>query len=578
MMVKRTWLKRCVACLLDVLLVNTLWMPASMAYAQNETLADEDVLYDANLTASLDGLNLTEELGNETSEELYEPAAEDDIADTQSSNETESASVEDSNVSVQQDPSDPEEKATVDPTNTSDGDAVQETPQPVVTMRGRGHNSGLSWEAWKASSVGEVMRLGTIGKSAALKGLKLKIKDTVYTGGVQYQVYTPQYGWLSYCKDGALAAVKGKPARIEAFRASLTGKLKKQYDLWYRVYVSGLGWLSWASNKKVAGTKGFSRQVEAIEFAVTKKGAAQPAGSSTYGVAFASYQPKMISSRAYIKTSWVAYKKSPKVSGSPKRSLAMKALQATINEKGSLPGALSYRIYAGGAWTSWCENDQVVGNKKNGIEAIGFKLTGAYKKLYDIYYRVHVSHEGWLGWAKNGQAAGSKTAKKGLDGFQIKLVPKGEEAPGSTKNHFVKKSFFLDDMSKRALNYSSATGWLIMIDNGSSRVGIYQGSKGNWKRVKYCWASCGKSSTPTVKGEFTVGDKGYVFGDGYSCYYWTQIYGAYLFHSVLYHPGTFNIMDGTLGHNVSHGCVRLAIENARYIQEHVPSGSKIVSY
>lgn len=51
----------------------------------------------------------------------------------------------------------------------------------------------------------------------------------------------------------------------------------------------------------------------------------------------------------------------------------------------------------------------------------------------------------------------------------------------------------------------------------------------------------------TVKGEFTVGSKGYVFGHGYSYYYWTQFYGDYLFHSVKYNEGTSDIQDGRLG-------------------------------
>ena len=558
----------------SLLLAISSLVPTTVAFAQNETVANESFLPESNETSeenntsSFEGENSTDAIepyvDNNSSEYLPQDAVPEDVNGN-----------DEINLTLQQEETEALGNETTAPGTEEGG---EESPKPVVSMRGRGHNLGKSWDAWQTGSLGEVVRLGKVGSSATIKEFKLKITNTVYSGGVRYQVYTPKNGWLPYSKDGAKAAAKGKPCRIEALRASLTGKLRNHYDLWYRVYVSGLGWLSWTCNNKAAGTRGFSRSVEAIEFTVREKGKDQPTGSDKYEAALITFQPKMITSRAYIKKGWVAEKQSPKVSGSTKRSLTMKAVQAKINKKGILPGSLSYRIFAGGSWSSWLKDGEVAGNKKTGIEAMGFKLTGSYKKLYDIYYRVHVAHEGWLGWAKNGQKAGSTNAQHGLDGFQIKLVPKGAEAPGSSKNHFVKKSFFLDAMSKLAQGFSSPTNWLIMVDNGSSKVGIYNGSKGNWKRTHYFSASMGKSSTPTVRGTFSVSDRGYVFGDGYSCYYWTRFHGDYLFHSVLYHPGTFNIMDGSLGYNVSHGCVRMAIENARFIHDNIPYGTTVYSY
>jgi lipoprotein-anchoring transpeptidase ErfK/SrfK len=69
------------------------------------------------------------------------------------------------------------------------------------------------------------------------------------------------------------------------------------------------------------------------------------------------------------------------------------------------------------------------------------------------------------------------------------------------------------------------------------------------------------------------------FGHGYTCWYATQISGNYLFHSVLYYPGSKSrIKDGRLGMGVSHGCVRLAIENAKWIYDTIPRGTRIVIY
>jgi lipoprotein-anchoring transpeptidase ErfK/SrfK len=37
-------------------------------------------------------------------------------------------------------------------------------------------------------------------------------------------------------------------------------------------------------------------------------------------------------------------------------------------------------------------------------------------------------------------------------------------------------------------------------------------------------------------------------------------------------------MDGTLGVPASHGCVRLDINNAYWINQNIPSGTRVYSY
>ncbi len=66
-------------------------------------------------------------------------------------------------------------------------------------------------------------------------------------------------------------------------------------------------------------------------------------------------------------------------------------------------------------------------------------MTGTISKDYDIYYRVHAQDFGWLGWAKNGENAGSQGYAKHVEAIQIQLVKKGESAPGNTNNCFYKR-------------------------------------------------------------------------------------------------------------------------------------------
>lgn len=135
-----------------------------------------------------------------------------------------------------------------------------------------------------------------------------------------------------------------------------------------------------------------------------------------------------------------------------------------------------------------------------------------------------------------------------------------------------------DPMYRKAQGYSSNTNWLILCDTTRNQVCIYWGSKGNWKLQKNWTCTTGAWDTPTVLGQYTVGAKGYVFGSGFSCYYYTQFCGNYLFHSVTYYQNTFSIMDGRLGMNLSHGCVRLQIDNAKWIYDNIPSGTKVVTF
>ena len=132
------------------------------------------------------------------------------------------------------------------------------------------------------------------------------------------------------------------------------------------------------------------------------------------------------------------------------------------------------------------------------------------------------------------------------------------------------------DMAAKAQGYQSATSYLILVDCWSNRVAVYQWDNG-WFAVQE-WSCTTGANNCTVKGEFSTNLKGYSFGRGFTCYYYTQFYGDYLFHSVLYYQNSNRVMDGRLGINASHGCVRLAIENAKWIYDVIPRGTKVVTY
>ncbi len=130
-----------------------------------------------------------------------------------------------------------------------------------------------------------------------------------------------------------------------------------------------------------------------------------------------------------------------------------------------------------------------------------------------------------------------------------------------------------------AQDYSSPTNYLILIDAGNNVICVYQGYYGNWAPVKESLCSTGAPATYTPSGVYYSGAQGYSFsGDGHTCYYYTQIYGDVLIHSILYHEGTFNVMDGRLGYHISGGCVRCPIDVAKWIYDNIPYYTKIVVF
>lgn len=122
----------------------------------------------------------------------------------------------------------------------------------------------------------------------------------------------------------------------------------------------------------------------------------------------------------------------------------------------------------------------------------------------------------------------------------------------------------------------SNTDYFIYTNLSQHVVYVFTGSNHNWKLINSFSCSSGKSSTPTIKGHFTLGTRGSSFttDNGLVCKWYTQISGNYLFHSILYDKNG-NVVDSRLGENISHGCIRLATSNAKYLYDNIPSGTAI---
>ena len=134
--------------------------------------------------------------------------------------------------------------------------------------------------------------------------------------------------------------------------------------------------------------------------------------------------------------------------------------------------------------------------------------------------------------------------------------------------------YILEKVNKS--DFSSKTKYFIWVDTKNFKTNIFKGSTHYWVLENSFLCTVGRPSSPTIKGTFYAGPKGYSFGEarGFRCLYYTQIKGNYLFHSIPYNLDG-SIRDSRLGMQLTDGCVRLATKHAKWIYYNVPSGTTI---
>ena len=294
----------------------------------------------------------------------------------------------------------------------------------------------LGWQG----TAGNGATAGTSHQSLRLEALKVSIKNTGYSGNVEYRSHVQNIGWeTTWKKNNEISGTTGRNLRLEAVQIKLTGEVADHYDIYYRLHVQNFGWLGWAKNGVSAGSEGYGYRVEGIEIVLVKKGESAPGSTAN------SYRQKpTVNYTANVeKLGWQGTAGNGATAGTSHQSLRLEALKVSIKNTG-YSGNVEYRSHVQNiGWeTTWKKNNEISGTTGRNLrlEAVQIKLTGEVADHYDIYYRLHVQNFGWLGWAKNGVSAGSEGYGYRVEGIEIVLVKKGEPAPGNTTNSFKIKS------------------------------------------------------------------------------------------------------------------------------------------
>ena len=193
------------------------------------------------------------------------------------------------------------------------------------------------------------------------------------------------------------------------------------------------------------------------------------------------------------------------------------------------------------------------------------------------WYLVYNSDGGFkLVSAANSQVVIGFNGSSPTNGANVCLV---KDTNASSQHFKLEKTTYVPpmpapqrDMLNKAQGYGSGTGYLIMVNRATHKVGVFKGSQGNWSYQHYWSCVTGAPGSPTITGVYrTTGYKRMSLTTDSRARWCTQISGGYFFHTIL-------ASESELGNSLSHGCVRLAIPSAQWIYNNVGRGTTVVLY
>lgn len=304
------------------------------------------------------------------------------------------------------------------------------------TIEYSGHTSNVGWQNPYVAN-GQVG--GTTGRNLQLEALKVRLSDMHIKGDIVYSAHVENIGWQNNVKDDQVAGTIGRVLQVEALRINLSGPAAYLYDVVYRVHSSNFGWLGWTTNGQSAGSVAFNYQAEGFEIKLVPKGTFQSDSKPAFIDKGSMVMPTMSFEAHCADIGWKPGVGLDQVIGTTGENRRVEAFRGTI-QKSAIPGSLKYSAHVEEiGWQTPVNAGEIAGTTGRAlqVEAVRFELTGELSRYYDIYYRAHVSDFGWLDWAKNGNSAGSEKLHKKVEAFQVKLVAKDSNPPGSTNTPFV---------------------------------------------------------------------------------------------------------------------------------------------
>ena len=164
-----------------------------------------------------------------------------------------------------------------------------------------------------------------------------------------------------------------------------------------------------------------------------------------------------------------------------------------------------------------------------------------------------------------------------LEDYSQKIIDKATARTAPVMEYYKK----LNEDTINQFDITSNTNYLVFVNIAEQKTYVYEGSKNDWTLAKTFTCSTGIEGKETPVGVFTVQNRAPWFFSpkyGQGGKYYVQFMGNYLFHSIPFDSDKTTISDPTLGVPASHGCIRLAVEDSKWLYDNVQNGSKIIIY
>ncbi len=351
---------------------------------------------------------------------------------------------------VEKDAASDGDATTTDP--AADEAAAQADAKATAQLTAQAHVANEGWMGSATATAGKTLQAGTTGRGLQMEALRLSLSGV--DGSVEIQAHVANEGWVSWSANEA--GTTGRGWALEALRVRLTGAAANSYDIYYRVHVANVGWMGWTKDGDAAGTQGFGNAIECVEFQLVAKGEKAPAT----GTAFQAKNPMSIGVTVNVSGRGWQTATAGKAAGTTGQSRHITGLSMAVDSANWVTGSVQYRVSTSlSSLGNWTDAGKAVSSATGNapVQAIAVRLTGDMASTYDVYYRVHASNVGWMGWAKNGESAGSEDATQAAEAIQVVLVEKGGAAPaGSTANAYASCS----SAQLRGQAHVSNEGWL----------------------------------------------------------------------------------------------------------------------
>lgn len=166
----------------------------------------------------------------------------------------------------------------------------------------------------------------------------------------------------------------------------------------------------------------------------------------------------------------------------------------------NLKGGIGYRTYVNnGGFIQWVADGNPSGGTEDStyVEAIQIQLTGEAEKTHDVYYSATVDGMGKMGYAVNGEVAGTSDMGHHMISLEVIILPKGSPAP--TANGLGHEARYITPVTSR----------ITIADNGTTMTNEDGSPYNGW--LDYDW----------VRYYFQDGKAltGWQYLDGYKFYF-----------------------------------------------------------